>query len=495
MDTNNYFSYGVTSVKNKKEPLHVVIAKPTRFCNADCSYCSSPPISEKGKWKEEPFWNFEDFVKYFDKVFPYMSDGAYWIWHGGEPMLMGIEFYEKVHIYAQEKMHKEEKKIYFSMQTNLIGYNSKWSEIFKKSFGGIISTSYDASGEYRTIKGNAKTYERIFQRNMEHLIEDGVGAMVIGVYDEHTAKDMIKMYEWNKKLSQPVNLRFNYLHPTGRKNGVKEMISPKTYADNLLKIYDLWLQDAPDFTVTPMDQMFQKTLKIDADGHCPWIKNCGGKFIGIEPDGTIFNCSDFADMDKSYSFGNLNDLSIPELLNSPQANLIKKRRSKLPESCLQCEHFQECEGGCARDSVLFNQDLYGKFHYCLSWKMVYTRIKASILNGQADKIIERYGLQPEKVKSQIKFEIETHFDDVLILKEKQQSNINSEHNYLNNIDSFIKNPILGFKYYMEKYNEEKDKDKLEWNDFEAIRNNEKRKVDKFEKINQKLSAIKILKIE
>ena len=74
----------------------VVIAKPTRVCNDDCSYCSSPQLEEMGSnW--EPEWNFETFKNYFDKVFPYMGNGAYWIWHGGEPMLMGTEFYLKTY--------------------------------------------------------------------------------------------------------------------------------------------------------------------------------------------------------------------------------------------------------------------------------------------------------------------------------------------------------------------------------------------------------------
>ncbi len=468
----NYFAQGITHAPRNKEPLYVVIAKPTRFCNADCSYCSSPPIQSQHQLKEEPFWTFEDFAKYFDKIFPYMSDGAYWIWHGGEPMLMGIDFYKKVQQYADEKMNKINKKIYFSMQTNLLSYTHKWKEIFINSFGGVISTSFDPSGSYRTIKKNPESYDRVFKRNINKLIDDGIHAMVIGVYDENTANDMMKMYEWNKTLTKPLDLRFNYLHPTGRKHGVKEMISPKTYGENLINIYNQWINESPDFTVTPMDQMFKKVLKIDGDGHCPWIKNCGGKFIGIEPDGSIFNCSDFADMDSSFSFGNINDLSIPELLNSPQANLIKKRRYKLPQSCLNCEHFQDCEGGCARDSVLFNQDLYGKFHYCLSWKMVYTRIKDSIIQGQADKIIENYGLSPERIKNQIKMDITSFYDDEL---------------------DFDYQPVLGFEFNQHKYKKE-DKLNLEWNRFYEIQNQEM-KVSSLSKINQKLSEIKIIKIE
>lgn len=51
--------------------------------------------------------------------------------------------------------------------------------------------------------------------------------------------------------------------------------------------------------------------------------------------------------------------------------------------------------GCARDSALYNNGLYGKFHYCQTWKMVFSRIKESILLGQADNIIEKYGQNPE----------------------------------------------------------------------------------------------------
>ena len=180
--------------------------------------------------------------------------------------------------------------------------------------------------------------------------------------------------------------------------------------------------------------MFKKVIGIDIEGHCPWTRKCGGKFIEIEPDGDIYNCSEFADYSKKYCFGNLKEKSLPELLNSKPAKQIKRRVTQLPVSCQNCEHFDDCEGGCARDSALYNNGLYGKFHYCKTWKMVFSRIKESILLGQADNIIEKYGQNPEKIKQLVKTNLNNHFNDFTIDWDSiQDSGLNSVFGFGNNL--------------------------------------------------------------
>ncbi len=58
-----------------------------------------------------------------------------------------------------------------------------------------------------------------------------------------------------------------------------------------------------------------------------------------------------------------------------------------------------------RDSLLFQNGLYGKFHYCKSWKKVLTRIKESILNGEAKGVLDKYGVNLEDAQSYIKNEL------------------------------------------------------------------------------------------
>lgn len=410
---DHQFSYAETENRMRQNgTIYVVIAKPTRVCNADCSYCSSPPLEEMGEnW--EPEWNIDKFKKYFDKVFPYMGAGGFWIWHGGEPMLMGDKFYREAHKYAREQMEKYNKIIYFSMQSNLLAYNKNWYDVFANDFSGSISTSFDADELQRTIKGNAEVYSRTFKKRMSNILDDGFRPMVIGVYTEETAPLMNKMYDWSLSLGEKAfPLRFNYCHPSGRFEEGGEIIKPKTYAEALIAVYNRWIADAPNFTITPLDQMFKKIVGIDGFGHCPWTRKCGGRFIEIEPNGEVYNCSEFADIGKKYCFGSLEDdnININQMLNTKPALQIKKRVLKVPASCTECEHFNDCEGGCMRDAMLYKHGLYGKFHYCESWKRVFTRIKQSILTGEADKILSKYNLDIDATKSKVGNDIKNHFN-------------------------------------------------------------------------------------
>ena len=448
---NQYNTQGIQIIPKQSQTVSVVIAKPTRVCNADCQYCSSPPLEEMGaEW--EPEWNFEKFKFYFDKVYPSMISGSYWIWHGGEPMLMGPEFYIKCDEYVKEQIKITGRQVFFSMQTNLLGYSTKkWYKVFSEVFHGSLSTSFDPDEEQRTIKGNAKTYSRVFKRVMKNILDDGFRPMVIGVYSEKTAHLMHKMYDWSTSLGEKsFPLRFNYCHPTGRLEHDGEAISPITYANNLIELYDRWIKDAPSFTITPLDQMFKKVVGVDGEGHCPWTKKCGGRFLEIEPNGEVYNCSEFADLGSKYCFGNLNDdITIEKMLNSKPALLIKRRAMQLPVSCTTCEHYSDCEGGCMRDAALYEHGLYGKFHYCKSWKMVFTRIKESIISGEADKILTQYGLDIVSVKNYVLQNIQSYFyfskEEVEMIKnngsvnsfgfgdnflEQEQSNYNENAEYM-----------------------------------------------------------------
>lgn len=396
----------------QKQTVSVVVAKPTRLCNADCEYCSSPPLEELG-YGEEPGWTFETFKSYFDQVYPTMVHGAFWIWHGGEPMLMGPNFYMKCYEYAKSQEEIHGRKVLFSMQTNLLAYNKeKWYKVFSEVLGGSISSSFDPDEKQRTMKGNPETYSRIFKRAIENVLKDGFRPMVIGVFSEQNAHLMKQMYDWSKSFGENAfPVRFNYCHPTGRLESGGEVIAPSTYAQSLINVYDYWIQDNPTSTITPLDQMFKRAVGLDGIGHCPWLKSCGGRFLEIEPNGEVYNCSEFADLGKKYCYGNLNDkkMTVTQMLNSQPARLIKRRSFQTPVSCQTCEHYKECEGGCMRDSLLFKNGLYGKFHYCTSWKKVLTRIKESILTGEAKPLLDKYGVSLENAQSYVTNELREYF--------------------------------------------------------------------------------------
>lgn len=379
--------------------ISTVIAKPTKRCNADCLYCSTPP---DGKSK----WSVDDFKRYFDKLAPKLSGQAVWLWHGGEPMLMGPDFYHQAYEHARVQL----PQIRFSMQSNILLYNTaRWKEVLETVFKRSISSSYDPDELNRTMNGSAPKFHKIFFDKLEKMIDDGFRPSVIGTYTEETAHLGVALYERTRERgARAHSLRFNYRYPVGRVFEQGEAIKPSTYGQMLLDVYDRWIVDNPPFMITPLDEMLGKVIGTEGS-RCPWTNSCGGRFLSIDPDGSTHNCAEFSSLGNSlsetgrediYTYGNLKDRTVDELLASPAASDMRRRRVDVPQSCRTCRHFGECEGGCARDSALYDNGMGGKFYYCESWIMVFDRIKQSVLSGEADAVIrDKFKRDPEQARA------------------------------------------------------------------------------------------------
>jgi uncharacterized protein len=374
--------------------ISTVIVKPTKGCNADCSYCCAPPDGA-------PKWSLADFKAAYDALEPRLQPNATFIWHGGEPMLLGHSFYRAAFEYAKQKT----PHIRFSMQSNILSYNAKWNEVFRDVFKGSISTSFDPDELARTVRGKAELYSSLYRTKMTQILNDGWRPKVISTFNEDTMHLAHKVYDQALESStsgRVYDIRLNYRYPAGRASDVGPAILPRTYGLALIDIYDRWISDTPDFLITPLDQMFLKVTGVEM-GRCPWSKGCTGKIIGLEPNFDIYNCGEFADLaDEEFRFGNLLTDGIEKCMTSTAALKLSKRRILQPKSCQSCIHFQECEGGCMRDSALFDRGLYGKFYYCESWQEVFSRIKESIISGEADAALRKFGNDPDIIRDAVR---------------------------------------------------------------------------------------------
>ena len=382
--------------------ISTVIIKPTKLCNADCSYCCAPPDGA-------PKWSMDEFRRVFDALEPRLHPAATLIWHGGEPMLLGPDFYREALSYARSR----HPGIRFSMQSNMLGYNRRWNDVFRDVFGGSISTSWDPDELCRTVKGSAELYSRLYHSRMQQILDDGWRPKVISTFDDgtiHLAHDVYDRALAAASRGQTYDIRLNYRYPAGRASEEGPSISPETYGRVLLEIYERWIAETPDFLVTPLDQMFKKVTG-DELARCPWAKGCTGRIIGLEPNFDVYNCGEFADLgDPAFRFGNLIEDGIDACLTSPAARALATRQFRHPDSCKTCIHFQECEGGCMRDSALFGRGIHGKFQYCESWQEVFSRIKESILTGEADAALAKFGHDPDALRTAVRHRLRHGLD-------------------------------------------------------------------------------------
>lgn len=344
--------------------ISTLIIKPTKACNADCSYCSAPP-------EDNAKWTLDTFKYVIDKIYPYLSDNVLLLIHGGEPLLMGPNFYLEAKAYTASL----EKNFNFSLQSNLLSYKTEtWKKVMVEVFEGSISTSFEPGEASRTIKGSNDKYVEKFNGSISAMHKDGLYPLIIatiGKQDPGTAK---RIYNYCASFSPELPFRLNFRYPAGR-NADEDAISPETFTEVLEEVYQMWIADGQPMYAVP----FSNLIEINSGrrfAQCPWTSNCGGRFLEIEPNGDVYNCGQFADLkDETYRFGNIFKQDMKSIMSSLAINKIKRRKVNLPKDCLSCEFLKDCQGGCTRDAVMFDGDPYAKFRYCHTWKRLFTLAK------------------------------------------------------------------------------------------------------------------------
>jgi uncharacterized protein len=110
-----------------------VFVKPAgALCNLHCTYCYY--LEKQELYKDKKILKMpEDLLeKYIFQHFEACSeDYIIFSWHGGEPMLAGIDFYRKA-VEMQQKFNTRGIKIINGIQTNGTLINEEWCRFFSK---------------------------------------------------------------------------------------------------------------------------------------------------------------------------------------------------------------------------------------------------------------------------------------------------------------------------------------------------------------------------
>src|SRR6185312_17181539 len=110
-------------------PFHVMTKPIGPICNLDCKYCFY--LEKETLYPGTQSWAMSDevlesYIRQYIAAQP--SDTVAFAWQGGEPTLLGLEYFEK--IVALEKQYADGKRIENAIQTNGVLLNAAWAEFF-----------------------------------------------------------------------------------------------------------------------------------------------------------------------------------------------------------------------------------------------------------------------------------------------------------------------------------------------------------------------------
>ena len=344
-----------------KFPVSLLIKPVSSLCNLACKYCFYEDVSDRRIKKSYGLMSLETAQILIDKTFDIAGGEVRFSFQGGEPLLAGIDFFEK---FVEKVAAANAKKlpVFFSVQTNGTLINEEWCRFWLKHrflVGISIDGIEDPHNYLRAENGNGNF--RQILKNIRLLQKFKIEYNLLCVVTKYSVNHAKSIYESLKQAGGQYLQFIPCLNPLD--NAERSYSLPvRAFGRFLAQLYRLWMRDymeGQEIRIQLFDVFLSRLQGKDLD-YCALNGHCSLQNV-VESDGSVFPC-DFYCLDK-YLLGNIRDDNWTEIWNSPLAKDFLFQ--KYSETCLGCRYFGLCRGGCRRDYV------DGKMRLCESYKILF----------------------------------------------------------------------------------------------------------------------------
>lgn len=350
-----------------------VILKPTVACNGTCRYCAALP-SEGGGWTmpaERLATLFDAFGAWFrEDETRHLS----FLWHGGEPMLRGVAFYENAREEQDRVFGAANPRVTNRMQSNLALLDEDWLA-FLPTFVKGIGTSYDPIPGVRGLRNGDDLAARWLPA-VDALRDAGVSVGVVYVIHRGSLPHAKAITRFFSNLDPRGRVRFNPLYreglaATGQADDLA--IEPTEYGRFLVEVAEAWWDDGCRTSVLPIREWYD-TWRGEGRGlSCDSRGGCQETHLGVMPTGDVYGCGRSGDArDEHDRLGNLYEDTLADILAHPVRTELAGRGRALRETvCRGCPYWSVCHGGCPMMARIYHGDPLREDWFCHGRKQVY----------------------------------------------------------------------------------------------------------------------------
>ena len=279
-------------------------------------------------------------------------------WQGGEPLLMGLDFFEAAVEY-QRRFKKQNTRIVNTVQTNGVLLDDKWCRFFHDN-GFLVGVSIDGPSSlhdaYRKDKGGKPSFDTVIA-GAQLLKKHQVDFNVLTTIHSENAQHPLDVYRFIRDELRATFVQFipivQRVNDSGFQEGTEassRSVTGRQYGDFLITVFNEWVrQDVGKMFV----QMFDVSLAAwtgQGSGLCIFEETCGAA-MALEHNGDLYACDHF--VEPRHLLGNIMDTPLTELASSPdQTAFGRAKLATLPKQCLSCNVRFICNGGCPKNRIL-----------------------------------------------------------------------------------------------------------------------------------------------
>jgi uncharacterized protein len=358
-------------------PSLVMIMKATRLCNMRCAYCN--------QWRDGPNQNMR---------FPVLARAVRdalrapgvrrveFVWHGGETTLLPLRFYRKA-LWLQEQFRRPGQTVHNAVQTNGLRLTDEWIAFFRDS-NFTVGISLDGPPEVhdqrRVDVAGRPTSARV-RAGLDRLAAERIRHGVLLVVDD-TIVDLGAERLLSYLLSLGVK-RIDLLNalPKNTAPGAPlegYYIEFERYVEFLRDVFRVWWPHlAERISIRELDGLVQQ-VRGGPPGTCVFAGNCFGRFLTIEPSGTVSACDKYVG-DGQFVFGNLMHDRLADILSARRLESIRSANARAVDVMSGCRWFALCHGGCPHDRYTALRHQAGAGERCCGFAPLLTDIEEAVM--------------------------------------------------------------------------------------------------------------------
>lgn len=360
---------------------HAMIKPGGSICNLDCAYCFYLHKKDLLGRSESRFRMPDEILEAHIKQYVEGQDGpeVVFTWQGGEPTLLGLDFFRKA-VALEQKYTKPGQRIENDLQTNGTLLDDQWGE-FLRSKGFLVGLSIDGPADlhdaYRVSKDGKPTFAKVLTA-ARMLHRHGVPFNSLTVVNRLNARHPRDVYRFLRDEVGPREMQFiagvepkvfrtvapqkwdpNTLpaydspaaHPGNPDSIVTDWsVDPHDWGYFLCKVWDDWLRhDFGKTFVNLFETAIAQWMGKDAQ-ICVYHEFCG-KGVALEHDGNVFSCDHY--VYPEYKLGNVRETSSSRMVFSQsQMDFGLSKFGSLPRRCRECEYLFACNGECPKNRLI-----------------------------------------------------------------------------------------------------------------------------------------------
>ncbi len=381
-------------------PAFHLLAKPTgATCNLDCAYCFF--LSKEMLYPGSRFRMADELLETYIRqlIEAHRTSHVIIAWQGGEPTLMGVDFFRRS-VELAEKYRRPGMTFEYTIQTNGTLLNDEWGE-FLAANRFLVGISIDGPRAmhdlYRYDKGGGPTFDKVM-RGLDVLKRHGVDWNILCTLHRRNAERPLEIYHFFRDELEAEFMQFIPIverltpeaagevwtswrdRPLYTQSGdvvTERSVTAEQYGRFLSIIFDEWVRRDVGRVYVQMFDVALANWVSAPSSLCIHSETCGTA-LAMEHNGDVYSCDHF--VEPAYRLGNINQEHLIELVASDrQRQFGRDKFERLPAYCLTCDVRFACHGGCPKDRFITAPDGEPGLNYlCSGYKQFFHHISEAM---------------------------------------------------------------------------------------------------------------------